>query len=204
MAGVYEIKSGKTNPAIALQVAAQWELINRGTDDGLLFDSERHIFTLEETGKYLPSITQVLKAENLIPDYFRIDPWFMLRGSYIHRATELHDNNILDESTIDPEIAPYLEAYLKFRREWNGEIIEAEKRLWHPIYHYAGILDRVIKGSKCFILFLRKDGTYRFEPVKDLRGSLNVFLSALNVLRWKQENLKEDKYENLEMDSSAY
>jgi len=189
---VFDIKTGKGNPAINLQLAAYWELDRNGISDGLLFDEEHHIFTLETTGERLPSVTQVLAKEGLSPDYSRVDPWYALRGKYAHKATQLHDNNTLDESTIDPEIMPYLEAYKQFRLEWGKEIIESETRLYHPIYRYAGILDRIIKGNKCYILFLRKDGSYRFEEIKNLRGSLNIFLSALNVLKWKEQNLKEE------------
>lgn len=195
MAGIYEIKTGKSNPGIILQVAAQWELLRNGQAEGLLFNADKHIFTIENTGERIPSITQVLKAEGLSPDYSGIDPWYALRGTYAHKATQLHDNNILDESTIDPEITSYMDAYLKFLREWHGEIVETEKQLWHPIYHYAGIIDRVVKGNKCHILYLRKGGTYRFPEVKNLRHYLNVFLSAINVLNWKLENLKEDTNE---------
>ena len=190
---VFEIKCGKSNPAIKLQLSAYWELEHNGISEGLLFDEEKHLFTLESTGERLPSVTQVLAKEGLSPNYSWIDPWYSLRGTYIHKATALHDNNNLDESTIDPEIAPYFEAYLKFRKEWAGEIIKIEKRLYHPTWGYAGIIDRVTKtGNTAHILYLRKDGTYRFEPVKDIRHHLNIFLAALTVRKWKEENLKEN------------
>lgn len=195
MAGIYEIKTGKANPGIVLQVAAQWELLRNGTADGLLFNADKHIFTIESTGERIPSITQVLKAEGLSPDYSGVDPWYALRGTYTHKATQLHDNDNLEENTIDPEIAPYLAAYRKFRSEWSREIIGIECQLWSPTYKYAGIIDRTMAGNKCYILYLRKDGTYRFPEVKNLRGSLNVFLSALNILNWKLENLKGDTNE---------
>ncbi len=189
MISVFDIKTSKNNPAINLQIAAYWELARNGIADGLSFDEKEHIFTLALSGRRFPSVTQVLSKMGLTPDYNWVDPWYMLRGSHVHKATELADNGTLDESTVDDEIAPYLEAYRKFRREWSGKIIEAEYRLWHPTYRYAGIVDRTIEGNKCYILFLRKDGSYRFEEVRNLRRHLNDFLSALNVLRWRKENL---------------
>ena len=191
MISCFDIKTGTKNPAINLQVSAYWELAHNGTTLDLLFDEEHHHFSQESTGQILPSVTQVLSKMGLTPDFLKwVDPWYALRGSLAHRATELHDNGILDESTVDEEIAPYLAAYQKFRKEWAGEIVKTEYRMWHPTYKYAGIVDRVIEGSKCYVLYLEKNG-YRFEEVKNLRSHLNVFLSALNVLRWRQENLKE-------------
>jgi len=192
MRAVFDIKTGTKNPAINLQIAAYWELARNGISDGLDFDSEHHIFT-DRHGKNPPSVTQVLSKAKMTPSYDWVDPWYMLRGSHTHKATELHDNGTLDESTVDEEIAPYLAAYRKFRKEWSGKIVEAEYHLWHPTYKYAGIVDRVIEGNKCYILFLKKDKSYRLEEVKNLRSHLNVFLSALNVMRWKKENIKESK-----------
>uniref|UniRef100_A0A6M3J914 Putative PD-(D/E)XK nuclease superfamily protein n=1 Tax=viral metagenome TaxID=1070528 RepID=A0A6M3J914_9ZZZZ len=191
MFSVFDIKTSKAYPAIALQIAAYLELARNGTTLDLLFDEGRHLFTQESTGQILPSVTQVLSKMGLAPDYFWVDPWYALRGTHVHKATELHENGALDESTVDDEIAPYLAAYQKFRKEWAGEIIKTEYRMWHPTYRYAGIVDRVIEGNKCYILFLKKNGKYSFEEVKNIRSNLNVFLSALNVMKWKQENLKE-------------
>ena len=188
--GIYDIKTGTKNPAINLQIAAYWELSHNGTTLDLLFDEEHHRFTQESTGQILPSVTQVLSKMGLTPHFSDwVDPWYALRGSLTHKATELSDNGSLDESTVDDEIAPYLAAYQKFRQEWAGEIVKTEYRMWHPTYRYAGVIDRVIQGNKCYVLYLKKNGSYRFEEVKNIRSHLNTFLSALNVMRWKEENL---------------
>jgi len=43
--------------------------------------------------------------------------------------------------------------------------------------------------SKASILYLRDDGTYRLDEVKDLKRNLQIFLAALTVVRWREENL---------------
>jgi len=43
--------------------------------------------------------------------------------------------------------------------------------------------------SKGYVLYLRDDGTYRLDEVKDLKRNLQIFLAALTVVRWKEENL---------------
>lgn len=197
-AAVFDIKTSVKNPAIELQIAAYWELARNGTCEDLTFNKKKHVFRLTSTGERVPSVTQVLRALRMTPDFSFIDPYYALRGTYVHEATELLDNGTLDEESLDGEIASYVEAYRLFRREWSGSIVEVEKRLYHPVYRYAGIIDRTIVGRKSSVLYLKKNGKYNFEPVKDIRQSLNVFLSALNVLRWKEENLKpkEKKHGN--------
>jgi hypothetical protein len=43
--------------------------------------------------------------------------------------------------------------------------------------------------SKAYVLYLRDDATYRLDEVKDLKRNLQIFLAALTVVRWREENL---------------
>ncbi len=61
----------------------------------------------------------------------------------IHLATAYYDRDELDESTVDERIRGYFEAYLKFRSDTGFIPIHIEHRLFHPIYKYAGTLDRI-------------------------------------------------------------
>ena len=42
--------------------------------------------------------------------------------------------------------------------------------------------------SRGYVLYLRDDGTYRLDEVKDLKRNLQIFLAALTVVRWKEES----------------
>lgn len=191
MLSVWDIKSGKSEAYIEIQVALYWELVRNGTDEGLCFDKEHHRFTVN--GKALPSVTQILRHEGIIPDMKYVTDRGLLRGTYVHSATEYFDNGTLDESTVDEEIKPYLDCYKQFKADYSGKITHAEKRLWHPVYNYAGIVDRITDDKECHILFLQPKikRQYTFEEIKNIRGALNVGLSALNVYTWKKSNLKE-------------
>lgn len=183
-----DIKSGVKIAATALQLGSYWELERNGTDEDLQFDEEHHLFTYK--GKSVPSTTQILKAVGLYPDYSFVDPYYLTRGTYIHRAIELYEKGTLDEETLDPEIAPYLEQWKRVRPHFKIEIVGTEVKKVHPQLLYAGIIDDVITGHTNYALYLTKD-SYKLEEVKDIRGAFNVFLSALNVLTWKQNNFKE-------------
>jgi len=186
---VLDLKSGGHIPATVLQIAAYWELETNGVSEGLEFDAEKHIFTFN--GQILPSVTGILKHEGLTPDYSMLDPFYALRGSYIHRTTELYNKGTLDEDTIDDEIQPYFEQYKKASKEFPFDIEDIEVKLRHPVYGYAGIIDRTITGNKSYVLYLTKE-KYKLEEITNLRGNLNTFLSALSVYNWKKANLREE------------
>lgn len=181
---ILDIKIGVKIPATVLQISAYWELDHNGTTTDLEFNEEGHIFTVK--GQVLPSVTWILKQTGLTPDYSSIDPFYAIRGRYLHRATELFDKNILDMSTLDDGILPYFEQYIKALAQFPFEIIGVEVRKRHPIYFYAGIIDRLITGNKSYVLYLTKDN-FKLEEVKNLRQNLNIFLSALNLMNWKEK-----------------
>jgi hypothetical protein len=189
---VLDIKTGgHEEPHYKLQVAAYLEMQHRGTDEGLEFDEEKHLFTVK--GEVIPSVTQILRQEGFCPSLDWIDPWYLQRGTYVHRATELYDKGTLDEESLSPEIIPYLESYKRARAEIGFTITAIELKLWHPVYRYAGIIDRVIEGRKSYILYLTPgvNNGYKRETVENSRQNLNTFLSARNCRAWKELNLKE-------------
>lgn len=192
MAACYDIKSGKREAYIDIQVALYWELQRAGTDEGLDFDAAKHVFTVK--GEVMPSVTFILKHQGIMPDMQFVTDHGLLRGTYVHKTTEWYDKGTLDEDVLDDELKPYLDSYKAFKVDWTGKILHAEKKLWHPVYKYAGIIDRIVEGNQCYILLLTpgKSRPYDLKPVENIRGALNVGLSALNVLKWKQQNQREE------------
>jgi hypothetical protein len=189
---VYDLKTGKYDAHIDLQIAAYWELQRNGTDEGMEFDELNHRFTCN--GEVLPSVTGVLKSNRMTPDgYAFIDPWYLELGTQVHKTTELYDKGTLDEDCLSDVLLPYLEAYKVFKRDYSGQITGIEKKLWHPKLKYAGIIDRTIEGHICYSLHLKpgQKVPYKLEEVKEIRGKFNYFLSALNVTNWRHQNIKE-------------
>jgi hypothetical protein len=187
--GVIDKKSGSDSPDIDLQISGYVELLRNGTPEGLTFDEEHHIFTVN--GKVIPSVTTILKKAGMTPDYSFVDPWYAQRGTYVHKATELWEKGTLDEDTIDPLISGYVDAYKACRRDFPVTVTGQEIRLWHPQLKYAGIIDMTIEGNKHYKLFLRENGTYKLVEVTNVRTHFNYFLSALNVVKWREQNMRE-------------
>ena len=64
------------------------------------------------------------------------------RGSAVHSATQFDDEGDLDETMLDDELVPYVAAWRRFRAETGFVPDLIEHRSYHPIYLYAGTLDR--------------------------------------------------------------
>ena len=102
----------------------------------LELDETTHLYTLGD--RKLISVTQGIS----ILDIRWKDPWYLTRGKYIHKATELYDRDELDEDRLDPQIRPYLEAYVKFKSDTGFLVRLIEHKLYHPQYLFAGRIDR--------------------------------------------------------------
>ncbi len=103
----------------------------------LNFDESTHTYILD--GRRLITVTQALA---ILDDRWKVDPFYLERGRLIHLATEYYDRDELDESSVDPRIAPFLESYIKFRMSTDFIPQLIEQKFYHPQYFYAGRLDR--------------------------------------------------------------
>jgi len=116
----------------------------------LNFCPEKHTYTLGD--REIPSVTQILKALGLIDDrHFTEEA--RLRGQAVHSAIHYWVEDDLDESTLDPKIVPYVDAF----REWASlvglEVFQAEMRVHHLGLGYAGTLDLFgkVQGERSII-----------------------------------------------------
>jgi hypothetical protein len=73
------------------------------------FDPGPHIYTLE-TGRQVPSVTQILRGAGMLRDHARTDPWYAERGTAVHEAIRLHLGGELDRESLDERIVPHFDA----------------------------------------------------------------------------------------------
>ena len=106
--------------------------------DDLIFREIDHSFWIKD--RRLPSVTAILK--HFIPR-FQCDPWYLERGTAVHKATELYDLGTLDPDSVDPQIEGYVQAWIKYREDYQFEPSSIELKAYHPVYLYAGIIDRL-------------------------------------------------------------
>ena len=117
--------------------------------DSLTFDPETH--TYRRDGVLVPNVTSIIDC---LPDYSMVAAEVMEHaanlGDAVHAATELDDQDDLDEESVHPMVMPYLEAWRRFRADTGFEPEAIEARVYHPRHNYAGTLDRVgrLNGAK--------------------------------------------------------
>jgi hypothetical protein len=108
----------------------------------LQFDEARHEYTVD--GRVVPNVTRIIDWMN---DYAHVPADVMQRarelGTAVHLATALYDNDNLDESSVDPAVRPYLEAWIEFRAAQGFTPLLVEHRIHSAVHGYAGTLDRV-------------------------------------------------------------
>lgn len=95
----------------------------------------------------LPSVTQILQAVGLAPDFGFVREETLeharARGKALHKAIALYHKGTLDESSLHEEVLPGFEAYRKFVKATEHEPIASELELVHPQWNYMGHPDRV-------------------------------------------------------------
>jgi hypothetical protein len=186
------------------------------------FDPASHTYKVD--GWPYASVTQIIADAGLYGDAARyFTEYAAERGSFVHKAIELYLAGTLDESTVDPAIQGYLDAFVKFIGDTNFYPTHSEQVFYSvtlrvagrpdligPLNNHAAIID--IKTSitpspvtgiqlagyeylygtlgKRFALHLKDDGKYRLHEYTD-RNDRAVFLAAVTLNHWKQENMKE-------------
>jgi len=78
------------------------------------FNSELHEYSIG--GKIIPSVTQLMSKYNIIDNTF-YDLQGAVRGRHVHTATVYYDEGDLDVKRLDPILQPFVNAYIKFRKE---------------------------------------------------------------------------------------
>lgn len=110
----------------------------------LEFKKEEHSYLLD--GNRCPSVTEIIADAGLYGDamgYFT--DYARDRGSFVHIAIKYHIEGTLDDSTIDPVILPYLNAWKKFETD-TGFISEiTEGPMANESLMFAGTPDHIGK-----------------------------------------------------------
>jgi hypothetical protein len=146
------------------------------------FDEDAHEYRLD--GVRLPSVTQLINGAGIGPDFSMVprDALEAARafGVAVHTACELDDLGELDDAGTDARVMGCVEAWRRFKRETEAEILATEQRLYHKTLRYAGTLDGLARltlagDARGLWLLDRKTGS---EP----HASYGVQLSAYEQL----------------------
>ncbi len=89
-------------------------------------------------GERVPRTTEVCA---LLAPRWQADEYYLRKGVLVHRIVEWEESRELDESTVDPILQGYLDAYRRFKAESGWITLNREIRFYHPKYKYCGRVD---------------------------------------------------------------
>ena len=127
------------------------------------FTRKSDLVLLESTHTYYLDGTEILSNTQClekagIQDYSRIPAEIRERssafGRVVHKVTELWDRCILDDSSVDPMIRPYLEAWKRYCDKHVKSWLLIEQKVFCPVrgLWVAGTIDRVYTGESGIVL----------------------------------------------------
>lgn len=131
------------------------------------FNEEAHEYSMN--GVVIPSCTGLLQEFGML-DFSSVPPdrleYKRLLGAAVDIATDLYDDGLLDENSVDPRIAPYILAWIKFRQVTKFKPAKNKIRMASKKWRFGGELDKygAFKGSsdildvKCTFHMYRSTG----------------------------------------------
>lgn len=160
------------------------------------FNPDTHVYTVDS--RTVPSVTQVIATDTRFCDEFSRQ-----RGTGVHAAIHFFEEDDLDESSLDPAIRPYFEAYRKFKNESGFVTLASEQIVYSATFDYCGTLDLygLLNGRRVII-----DCKSGVVP-KTVDMQLAAYKFAMKEMGWKVETgfslqLKSDsKYSLKEHDT---
>lgn len=105
------------------------------------FEVKGHLYAKPDDGQILDSVTTIIKQEC---DLYRFGNGAAAeRGTAVHMACQFYDDGNLDESTVAENVWPYLEQYKLALEQYKIKVLANELMRYHPVYLYAGTLDKI-------------------------------------------------------------
>ena len=154
MSVLIDIKCGDPKAAAARFQLAGYMLAYGASADALTFDPAGHIYRHRDTGAIVPGVTTILKDCGISADFEglsqlceQIGRAVALKrdiGTAVHQAAHYFDDNDLALDSVDPQVMPYLDAWMTFRANYpHLRPATRERLVYHPAYRYAGTLDGI-------------------------------------------------------------
>lgn len=103
------------------------------------FDEAAHKYYVGD--REIPGVSFLMEHMGVKPGLFRLDPFYAIRGRYIHKACHLDMQGKLDDSTIDPQIMGYVDAWRKFRALTQAKMHSMETLVYSEDWQYCGTYD---------------------------------------------------------------
>jgi len=159
------------------------------------FEAKSHLYHTPD-GTRLESVTDILSGELGAFDGFPIEA--ALRGTDVHNAIQFYNEKDLDESTLTPEVAGYLDCFKRAKKHHKIKVIQNEIMRFHPKYLYAGRCDAVVEiGGVLGVIDYKTGAPQKARERWQLAAYLEMLKAEIPGLkgRWNLY-LKPEKYDN--------
>lgn len=122
----------------------------------LIFFDKGHLYELN--GEQVPSVSEIARFVSR-EVYGNVEQYTLdnasSRGTDVHKATEVLDK--YNEVECNPNIEPYIKAYIKFRKDYGiKEYVAIEKSLASEKMRFAGTIDRIATITEQFANTLKE------------------------------------------------
>jgi len=136
------------------------------------YDAATHTYTLG--GKKILGLTETLHSvamyqylDNVKDD---VAEWARERGQGAHLATLFHDRGTLDESSVHPDVRPFLNAWIEFKKMNPFKMLHYETPIYSKTFRFGCTPDRIVQaGAVGGVLEIKasayKSPTYRIQTV---------------------------------------
>lgn len=112
-------------------------------------------------GRIVPGVTSIIRSAGLMGDTSYFTDFARDRGTAVHLAIELLEQDDLDRSSLDDVTSPYVEAWERFKSEAGYVSEKQELKIHNKTYNYAGTADQVGNIGKDTVLIDIKTGVYQ-------------------------------------------
>lgn len=109
-------------------------------------------------GRKFVRVTGALRAAGVIPTMHGATDYHADRGTAVHKTIELAIKGTLDESSVHPDVAPFLASWRKFNEATNAEWLETEVEVVSHDDGFCGRIDAIARINNVTTLIDFKSG----------------------------------------------
>jgi hypothetical protein len=158
-------------------------------------EPQEHKYTLDD-GTVLPATSDILKACG-ISQYYGNSQNALNKGTIIHKMTELYDLDDLGE--YDKEYEPYLNSWIKFRKDAKIASFEVIEQPMASSLGFATTPDRFVDGC---VIDIKTGGLYPSYAIQTAAHEIVIEENLLvKVKKRMVVQLKENGYKAVEYDN---
>jgi len=160
----------------------------------LILNKDNHEYRYN--GVVIPSVSEILAGAGL-SNFSMVNARMLQiaqeRGEFAHLASELFDRGTLDESTVDPELKGYLDAWKSFVSDYNPKFKMIEVKLCNLDLWFAGTPDRLAIIKRKQIIIDIKTGVKSISH-EIQHGAYSLFKEMKNAKQAWTVYLKDGSY----------